>query len=105
MANPARTRTQALRLLAPGGRLVYSTCSISPAENDAVVAAALAKAAAAGACARVATAGRWAALLGGALAGCGAAAACELTEHGVLALPDRREHGPLYLSVLEAGGG
>lgn len=33
---------RAVELLAPGGRLVYSTCSLNPVENEAVVAATLA---------------------------------------------------------------
>ena len=32
---------RAMALLKPGGRLVYSTCSFNPIEDEAVVAAAL----------------------------------------------------------------
>ncbi len=36
-----RILLRGMRLLAPAGRLVYSTCSLNPIENEAVLAAAL----------------------------------------------------------------
>jgi 16S rRNA (cytosine967-C5)-methyltransferase len=42
-AEQTKILTAALQRLAPGGRLLYSTCSLEPAENGAVVEAALAK--------------------------------------------------------------
>jgi len=36
-----RILLRAMSILTPGGRIVYSTCSVNPVENDAVLAAAL----------------------------------------------------------------
>ncbi|KAL2754326.1 hypothetical protein ACRALDRAFT_1049758 [Sodiomyces alcalophilus JCM 7366] len=38
-----RILVRALSMLKPGGRVVYSTCSMNPVENEAIVAAAIAK--------------------------------------------------------------
>lgn len=92
---PRRTEHQATRqysLLSaaflaakPGARIVYSTCSISPAENDEVVKKILKKKK--GAIRLVETALPY--------------EKAERTECGFIFLPDRCGFGPLYYAVLE----
>lgn len=91
--SPARSKNLAVRqyaLLASalavvriGGRIVYSTCSLSNLENDAVIARLMKKRAGE---ARVVRASYE---IG------------EPTEHGWMILPDRTGFGPIYFSVLE----
>lgn len=73
----------ALEALRPGGRMVYSTCSLSSYENDAVVARILEKKSD-----RV----KWIEP---------ESSSAERTELGSLFLPDKSGFGPLYWCVLE----
>lgn len=74
----------ALLALKPGGRVVYSTCSISPAENDDIVRKLLKKK-------------KDAVKLLEAPLGLGG----ERTEFGVAYMPDHSGFGPLYFAVIE----
>ncbi|WP_413558183.1 RsmB/NOP family class I SAM-dependent RNA methyltransferase [Bdellovibrio sp. HCB209] len=74
----------ALLAVKPGGRIVYSTCSISPVENDDVIRKLLKKK-------------KGAVKLLPAQLGVGG----EATEFGVAYMPDRCGFGPLYFSVIE----
>ena len=67
----------------PGGWIVYSTCSISPRENDAVVEKLVKKKGAK--VVEVPTANYQG----------------EPTQHGFLVLPDKTPHGPLYISRIQ----
>lgn len=74
----------ALLAVKSGGRIVYSTCSISPEENDEVIRKLLKKK-------------KTAVKLVEASPGVGG----ERTEFGVAYLPDRCGFGPLYFAVIE----
>lgn len=74
-----------LGALKPGGRLVYSTCALSPEENDGVIAKAIKKKKGLFEVCRLEAPSPWA----------------EKTEFGWIHLPDKCEFGPLYFSVVE----
>ena len=78
----------AAALLKPGGRLVYSTCTIDPAENQQQVAAFLARHP------EFAVAAPAAALPEGMTAG----------EHGILSVPTRTGMDGFFLCVLQKNG-
>lgn len=73
----------AFMALKPGGRLVYSTCAISPYENDGVIEKLFKK-----------KDGQFRVLENAAPIG-------EATQHGRLILPDQDQAGPIYFSVIE----
>lgn len=77
----------AIQVLRPGGRIVYSTCSISPLENDRVVERLFKKK------------GEGLKLVREDLA------LGEETEFGSIILPDKSDWGPLYISVIEKENG
>jgi 16S rRNA C967 or C1407 C5-methylase (RsmB/RsmF family) len=76
--------TAALLAVKPGGRIVYSTCALSPLENDGVIARLLKKKAGF----RV-------------LPAAPPVPEAERTEFGLQFLPDRCGYGPIFYSVLE----
>jgi 16S rRNA C967 or C1407 C5-methylase (RsmB/RsmF family) len=77
--------SSAFMCLKPGGRLVYSTCSISPEENDRVVDKLLKRK------------GEEAIVLTSSHSN----PVAEPTTHGLQFLPDREGWGPIYFAVIE----
>jgi 16S rRNA C967 or C1407 C5-methylase (RsmB/RsmF family) len=80
-----------LRCLKPGGRLVYSTCSLADVQNDAVVHAVLEEQKD---CVAV-----QASLSASDMALFGA----EPTQLGLICLPDNGTWGPIYVAVITKG--
>ena len=74
-----------LAALKKGGRLVYSTCALSPHENDGVIEKAFKKKKGLFEVCKLEAPSPWA----------------EETNHGWIHLPDKCEFGPLYYSVLK----
>lgn len=77
----------AIQVLRPGGRIVYSTCSISPLENDKVVERLFKRK------------GEGLRVIHEELP------LGERTEYGTIVLPDQGGWGPLYISVIEKDNG
>ncbi|MCB0365021.1 MAG: RsmB/NOP family class I SAM-dependent RNA methyltransferase [Bdellovibrionaceae bacterium] len=73
-----------IEALKPGGRLVYSTCALSPEENDQVIARALKKKP-----------------LVSSVETPQPSPFAERTEYGWIHLPDKCQFGPLYFAVME----
>lgn len=97
-----------MQAVKPGGRVVYSTCSISPMENDEVVSKALANmqgqlevstGTANQYLGRQHAPGAGKSVLDS-LPGLMQQLGAEATEHGVIILPDQTGAGPMYVCLL-----